>query len=87
MNSQEAFSRPRWGRARLRQRVQVEHALAHIGRWQGDRAHYHGQRKNLFDLPGSRSSTTSTSSPASHTKLNKLLNRLPDRLPSADRRC
>jgi transposase len=38
------------GRARLRERVQVEHALAHVGRWQGDRARYLGQRKNLFDL-------------------------------------
>jgi hypothetical protein len=38
------------GRARLRERVQVEHALAHIGRWQGRRARYLGQRKNLFDL-------------------------------------
>jgi Transposase DDE domain len=38
------------GRARLRERVQVEHALAHIGRWQGDRARYFGPRKNLFDL-------------------------------------
>jgi Transposase DDE domain/Transposase domain (DUF772) len=38
------------GRARLRQRVAVEHALAHVGRWQGRRARYLGQRKNLFDL-------------------------------------
>jgi hypothetical protein len=38
------------GRARLRERVAVEHALAHIGRWQGRRARYLGQRKNLFDL-------------------------------------
>jgi Transposase DDE domain/Transposase domain (DUF772) len=38
------------GRAKLRQRVRVEHALAHIGHWQGDRARYCGQRKNLFDL-------------------------------------
>ena len=38
------------GRAALRQRVQVEHSLAHIGAWQGDRARYKGQRKNLFDL-------------------------------------
>jgi hypothetical protein len=38
------------GRARLRERTQVEHALAHVGRWQGDRARYLGQRKNLFDL-------------------------------------
>jgi transposase len=38
------------GRARLRERVHVEHALAHVGRWQGDRARYLGLRKNLFDL-------------------------------------
>jgi hypothetical protein len=38
------------GRARLRQRVAVEHALAHVGRWQGRRARYLGVRKNLFDL-------------------------------------
>jgi hypothetical protein len=38
------------GRATLRERVAVEHALAHIGRWQGRRARYRGARKNLFDL-------------------------------------
>jgi transposase len=38
------------GRAKLRERVQVEHALAHVGRWQGRRARYIGTRKNLFDL-------------------------------------
>jgi hypothetical protein len=38
------------GRAKLRERVDVEHSLAHIGRWQGDRARYMGVRKNLFDL-------------------------------------
>jgi hypothetical protein len=38
------------GGARLRERVKVEHALAHIGRWQGRRARYRGTRKNLFDL-------------------------------------
>jgi Transposase DDE domain/Transposase domain (DUF772) len=38
------------GRARLRERVVVEHTLAHVGRWQGRRARYHGTRKNLFDL-------------------------------------
>jgi len=37
------------GRAALRERVQVEHSLAHIGAWQGDRARYLGQRKNLLD--------------------------------------
>jgi hypothetical protein len=38
------------GRARLRERVGVEHSLAHIGRWQGRHARYRGTRKNLFDL-------------------------------------
>ena len=38
------------GRAKLRERVKVEHALAHIGHWQGRRARYRGTRKNLFDL-------------------------------------
>jgi len=37
------------GRAALRERVHAEHSLAHIGAWQGDRARYLGQRKNLFD--------------------------------------
>ncbi|MGK7917424.1 MAG: IS1182 family transposase [Prochloraceae cyanobacterium] len=38
------------GRAQLRQRVSVEHSLAHISRWQGNQARYLGTRKNLFDL-------------------------------------
>ncbi len=38
------------GRAQLRERVKAEHTLAHIGQWQGDRARYFGERKNLFDL-------------------------------------
>ncbi len=38
------------GRAALRQRIPVEHSLAHLGWWQGDRARYRGERKNLFDL-------------------------------------
>ena len=38
------------GRARLRERVAVEHGLAHVGRWQSRRARYRGVRKNLFDL-------------------------------------
>ena len=38
------------GREQLRERVKVEHTLAHIGHWQGDQARYLGQRKNLFDL-------------------------------------
>jgi hypothetical protein len=38
------------GRKKLRERVGVEHSLAHIGHWQGDRARYRGVRNNLFDL-------------------------------------
>ena len=38
------------GRAQLRERVAVEHTLAHVGHWQGRRARYRGARKNLFDL-------------------------------------
>jgi Transposase DDE domain len=38
------------GRARLRERVAVEHKLAHVVRRQGRRARYRGVRKNLFDL-------------------------------------
>ncbi len=37
------------GRAVLRERVHAEHSLAHMGAWQGDRARYRGQRKNLCD--------------------------------------
>jgi len=38
------------GRSKLRERVAVEHTLAHVGYWQGRRARYRGLRKNLFDL-------------------------------------
>lgn len=38
------------GRTKLRERVAVEHTLAHLGYWQGRRARYRGGRKNLFDL-------------------------------------
>jgi len=38
------------GRKQLRERVQVEHKLAHIGQRQGRRARYLGVRCNLFDL-------------------------------------
>jgi hypothetical protein len=38
------------GREELRERVAVEHALAHVGHWQGRRARYRGTRKNLLDL-------------------------------------
>ena len=38
------------GRATLRLRTPVEHALAHIAARKGQRARYIGTRKNLFDL-------------------------------------
>lgn len=38
------------GRAALRERTQVEHALAHIAARKGSHARYIGVRKNLFDL-------------------------------------
>ncbi len=38
------------GRAKLRERVPVEHKLAHLVRRQGRRARYRGVRKNLFDV-------------------------------------
>ena len=38
------------GRSELRQRVGVEHRLAHISARQGRRARYIGVRKNVFDL-------------------------------------
>jgi hypothetical protein len=40
----------RAGRQRLRERVPIEHKLAHISRRQGNRARYIGIRNNLFDL-------------------------------------
>lgn len=38
------------GRAELRRRVKVEHALAQVGQIQGNKARYCGVRKNLYDL-------------------------------------
>jgi hypothetical protein len=38
------------GRAQLRERVPVEHKLAHLSQRQGNRARYCGTRKNLYDL-------------------------------------
>ena len=38
------------GRAMFRQRVAVEHSLAHIAARRGASARYIGVRKNLFDL-------------------------------------
>jgi Transposase DDE domain len=53
------------GRARLRERVKVEHALAHVGHWQGRRARYRSSRKTCSTCAASPWSTTSTSSHAS----------------------
>lgn len=44
------LTKTRAGRARVRQRVAVEHGLAHLGRRQGRRARYRGVRKNVFDV-------------------------------------
>jgi hypothetical protein len=41
---------PALGLQKLRERVSVEHSLAHISQWQGNQARYLGLRKNLFDL-------------------------------------
>jgi len=38
------------GRAQPRERTRVEHALAHVGHWQGRSARYRGTRKNLSGL-------------------------------------
>jgi hypothetical protein len=45
-----AMAQRRRGRQRFRERVPVEHRLAHIGQRQGPRARYYGTRKNLYDL-------------------------------------
>jgi hypothetical protein len=45
-----ALQTTRSGRARLRDRVGVEHRLAHLSNRQGARARYLGVRKNNFDL-------------------------------------
>lgn len=39
------------GRARLRQRVTVEHTLAHLGRWQGRRARYLASARTCSTCP------------------------------------
>ena len=44
------MSSSKGGREKLRERVAVEHHLAHLGRRQGPRARYIGTRKNLFDV-------------------------------------
>ena len=38
------------GRAALRERVAVEHGLAHVSQRQGNRARYNGTRKNTCHL-------------------------------------
>jgi hypothetical protein len=38
------------GREKMRERVVIEHDLAHLGNRQGPRARYRGTRKNVFDL-------------------------------------
>ncbi len=40
----------RTGRETLRERVDVEHCLAHLANRQGPKARYRGTRRNLFDL-------------------------------------
>jgi Transposase DDE domain len=45
------------GRAQLRERVQVEHTLAHVGHWQGRRARYRGTRKTCSTCAASPWST------------------------------
>ena len=44
------MSKCKAGRQRFRERVLVEHSLAHVGQRQGTRARYMGTRKNLYDL-------------------------------------
>lgn len=44
------MSKSKAGRQRFRERVPVEHSLAHIGQRQGRRSRYMGTRKNLYDL-------------------------------------
>jgi hypothetical protein len=44
------MSKTKSGRQRFRERVAVEHSLAHIGQRQGRCARYKGTRKNLYDL-------------------------------------
>lgn len=44
------LQKSRAGRATLRERVAVEHSLAHVAARKGDKARYRGVRRNLFDL-------------------------------------
>src|SRR6266542_1660851 len=43
------LQKTRTGRAKLRERVRVEHRLPHLARRQGHRARYPDLRKNLFE--------------------------------------
>ena len=63
----------RKSKSKLRERVAVEHKLAHLARRQGRRARYRGQRKNLFDLRRS----------AAIHNLHVLMRRHPTSLPEA----
>lgn len=40
----------RRGREKLRERVEVEHRLAHLSQRQSNNAHYLSTRKNTFDV-------------------------------------
>jgi Transposase DDE domain len=53
------------GRAELRERVAVEHTLAHVWPWQGRRPATSAPARTCSTCAASPSSTTSTSSPAS----------------------
>jgi len=44
------MSKTKTGRERFRERIPVEHSLAHIGQRQGRRARYNGARKNTYDM-------------------------------------
>jgi len=44
------MSKTKAGRQRFRERVAVEHSLAHIGQRQGRHARYYGTRKNTYDM-------------------------------------
>jgi hypothetical protein len=70
------------GRARLRERVQVEHAWPMSAAGRATTPATSGSARTCSTCAGSQWSTTSTSSPANPTSPASRLNRLPDRLPS-----
>jgi hypothetical protein len=49
-NKLRTLQRTRLGREQLRERVGVEHRLAHLANRQGPKARYRGTRRNTFDL-------------------------------------